>query len=88
MANGLSITEKYSCGVRQGSVLGPLLFLVLINDLPNSSPKALFFLFADETNLYFEADKISELEKVLNKELGKVKQWLDANRLTLRKLIL
>ena len=78
-SNLLSVT----CGVPQGSVLGPLLFLIFINDLPNSSPKFCFYLFADDTNIYFEADKISELEKVVNKELGNVKQWLDTNRLSL-----
>ena len=44
---------------------------------------ALFLSFTDDTNLYFEADKFGELQKVLNKELVKVEQWLDANRLSL-----
>ena len=58
-------------------------FSFIINDLPSSSRKLSFYLFADDTNLYFESDNLSKLEKVVNKELKKVKKWLDANKLAL-----
>ena len=72
-----------TCGVPQGSVLGPLLFLLYINDLPNISSQLKFFLFADDTNIYFESNDLKTLEKIVNQELGSLSLWLNVNRLAL-----
>ena len=56
IGNYISDKEQTQCGVPQGSVLGPLLFLIYVNDIQYSSNKLDFFLFADDTNLLY-ADK-------------------------------
>ena len=60
-----------------------LLFLIYINDLPLSSSKLTFYLFADDTNIYCESDNLYQLQRTVNKELRKVKLWLDVNKLSL-----
>ena len=66
-----------------GAVLGPLLFPIYINDLPNSFKILSFFFFADDTNIYFESDDMTRLTKKINKELNNVKSSLDCNELAL-----
>ena len=71
-----------TCGVPQGSVHGPLCFIYVI-DLPYVSKVLTFCLFADDTSIYFHSDNLITLQKIVNRELHKVRKWLEANRLSL-----
>ena len=74
---------QISLGVPQGSVLGPLLFLIYINDLPNALDLLQPVLFADDTTLYFTHSNPYTLCRTISKELKQLHNWLISNRLTL-----
>ena len=76
-----SSLETVKWGVPQGSVIGPLLFLLFINDLPNST-KMNSWLFADDTALGTSADDYTTLQVQFNLEINKVQNWLLANKLS------
>ena len=80
--NTKSDMKLIDIGIPQGSILGPLLFLLYINDLPNASN---FYvkLFADDTVLSLSCKSFNELNKTINTEIKKIYDWLVANRLTL-----
>ena len=84
--NVKSETSLIYCGVPQGSILGPVLFLLYINDLPNSNLLSHVRMYADDTNLTFASKNPEELISSLTKDLGNLKQWLDSNRLSLNVL--
>ena len=83
IGQNISAKEETLCGVPQGSILGPLLFLIYINDIYNSSEKLKFYLFADDTNLIYADKNLKSLEIVVNTELSKIHNWLIANKLSL-----
>ena len=69
-------------GVPQGSILGPLLFLIYINDMHSSMQFLTGYHFADDTNLFYSCKSLKVLRKWLNKDLVLLYDWLCANRLS------
>ena len=78
-----SVHKTIRCGVPQGSILGPLLFLIYINDLPQIADKTDFILFADDSNVFFTDKSIDVLQQKVNKELEVISNWFKANKLSL-----
>ena len=78
----LSDILSIDLGVPQGSNLGPLLFLIYVNDLPGVS-NLITKLFADDTCLLFSADSESELQNIANQELKHIERWMASNKLTI-----
>ena len=72
-------------GFPQGSILGPLFFSILINDIVNSSIKLTFLMYANDTTIFFNLENFPAInrEHEINRELEKLNIWLQLNKLTL-----
>ena len=83
IGESLSSARALNIGVPQGSILGPVLFTIYINDLPNASALMSSILFADDTTLTMEHADYNELTQQINSELENIKIWTTVNRLSL-----
>ena len=79
----LSTPIPIQCGVPQGSILGPLLFLLHFNKLPPLLKSCRMIMYADDTILYYSHKDMKEIEKVLSQDLFTVSKWLQENELVL-----
>lgn len=75
----LSISQVLTCGIPQGTILGPLLFVLYINDLPNCLSNSVARMYADDTHLTFASNNIEMINDVMNHDLSNVNTWLTAN---------
>ena len=82
--NGIeSSVEEINVGAPQGSCLGPLLFLIYINDLPRSVQGSTVSIYADDTSICHQSSDIAQLNGAINNDLEQVEKWLKGNKLSL-----
>ena len=72
ISNISSYFSRIECGVPQGSILGPILFILYINDLPRVSTEQTFLLYADDTNILYENTDTKAIIKTINMEMPKI----------------
>ena len=73
---------RISCGIPHGSILGPLLFLIYVNDMPQAVNSNLF-LYADDSCLMFQHKEVEEIERVLNNDFENICDWFVDNKLSI-----
>ena len=76
-------TKVLKCGVARGSILGPLLFPIFINDLADICKHTMPIFLADDSNLFINGKDASKIELELNEELSNIASWLKINKLSL-----
>jgi hypothetical protein len=83
IGNVHSTVKPIQVGVPQGSVLGPLLFIIYANDIPLCIKHCNVLLYADDTVIYFSSFDVSDIDDKLNSDIANLSRWLNENLLTL-----
>ena len=85
ITNGIQsdISDLCEYGVLKGSVLGPILFLLFINDINKSLDHIVLKLFVDDTNCFISGNNFNQLKRLVEVELNKLQKWINANKLTI-----
>ena len=81
--NEISPAQPIFCGVPQGSILGPLLFIIYYNNAVNTLKKSKILIYADDTVIYFSHSNIKVIQKQLEEDFSSLAQWLDLNELVI-----
>ena len=79
----IKLFNDITIGVPQGSCLGPLLFLIYINDLPLAITNSNTSMYADDTSICYHSHEITRLNEAINNDLYKLEKWLEGNKLSL-----
>ncbi len=83
IGNSISSMGSIGCGVPQGSILGPLLFIIYINDCVNVIKKSDVIMFADDTNHFASGRNMNQVVRLVNSELNLLSEWFKVNKLSL-----